>query len=112
MSQSNSHSSSPQSLVCWYKEVSKLHVSQLFKNIGNLKFFSFSLMGDKSKHNEQKVFVSCIMYWNLLTNLPDTCLLEIKDLLHCNGDTIAQAFTDIYVQFGLDLSKCFYMLFR
>ncbi|CAG8690630.1 36363_t:CDS:2 [Racocetra persica] len=39
---SNSHGSSPQSLVRWHKEVSKLHVSQLSKNMGNSEFFSFA----------------------------------------------------------------------
>ena len=52
------------------------------------------------------MFLICLMIWNSIKNIPDIILLETKELLRCNSDTITQALIETCADYNIDTKKC------
>jgi hypothetical protein len=98
---------SPQSIIRWNKEISEIHVNQIFNQDILSEFFTFGIMLDESTRGQHKIFVLCIIFWNSRINKPDFQVLEMKDLATCTGKSVAQAIYDIFDHFKIDSQQCF-----
>src|SRR5207248_1408318 len=87
-------------------EVSELHVKNVLQQDDQSKYFTFEIIADESGQGEKKVFLICVMFWNSTNNTPNIILLETKDLLRCNSDTITQALIDTCTNYNIDTKKC------
>lgn len=95
------------SIIRWNKEISKIHVNQIFDQNNLSEFFTFEVMLDESTWGEHKIFVLCIIFWNSKNNKPDFQVLEMKDLATCTGISVAQAIYDIFDHFKVNSEQYF-----
>ncbi|CAG8772554.1 13129_t:CDS:1, partial [Ambispora leptoticha] len=75
----------------WHHELSESYVRNIFQQANQSNYFTFGIMTNESGRGEKKILVECFMFWNSEKNMPNTVLLETKDLIRCNSDTISQA---------------------
>ncbi|PKK61653.1 hypothetical protein RhiirC2_816295 [Rhizophagus irregularis] len=97
---------SKQSIIRWNKEISEMHVNEIFNQSNTFKFYSFGIMADESTRGQQKIFVLCIIFWNNRTNTPDFRLLEMKNLDRCTGNSVAQAIYSTFEHFKIKFHQC------
>jgi len=90
----------------WHKEVSELHIKNIFQQNDQSNYFTLGIIADESGRGEKKVFLICLMIWNSIKNIPDIILLETKELLRCNSDTITQALIETCADYNIDTKKC------
>ncbi|CAG8847139.1 13825_t:CDS:1, partial [Racocetra persica] len=81
-------------LVGWHQDISDIHLIQQCSIVENSKWFTFGIMADESTRGDNKVFVICFMYWDLITNEPKVTLLELEDLAQCSGISVARTVID------------------
>ncbi|CAG8777466.1 10135_t:CDS:1, partial [Funneliformis caledonium] len=93
---------SSRSIIRWNKEISEIHVNQIFNQDILSEFFTFGIMLDESTRGQHKIFVLCVIFWNSRINKPDFQVLEMRDLATCTGKSIAQAIYDIFDHFKIN----------
>src|SRR2546423_1177195 len=93
---------STQTIIRWNKEISEMHVNEIFNQSDNSKFYTFGIMADESTRGQQKIFVLCMIFWNCKTNAPDFRLLEMKNLDYCTGKSVAQAIYSTFEHFKIN----------
>jgi hypothetical protein len=98
---------SSQSIIRWNKEISEIHVNQIFSQNTFSEYFTFGIMLDESTRGQHKIFVLCVIFWNSKNNKPDFQVLEMKDLATCTGKSVAQAICDIFNHFKINSQQCF-----
>ncbi|CAB4404966.1 unnamed protein product [Rhizophagus irregularis] len=98
---------SSNSIIRWNKEISEIHVNQIFNQNNLLEFFTFGIMLDESTRGQHKIFVLCVIFWNSKNNKPDFQVLEVKDLATCTGKSVAQAIYDVFNHFRINPQQCF-----
>ena len=95
----------------WHREVSELHVRNIFQQANQSKHFAFGIVADESGRGKKKILLECFMFWNSAKNMPDIVLLETKDIQHCNSNTISQALIGSCTKYNLNTAQCLIFLF-
>ncbi|RIB12802.1 hypothetical protein C2G38_1785321 [Gigaspora rosea] len=97
---------SRKTLIGWHKDVAAIYTINQCNIIEKGQFFAYGIMADESKRGNSKIFIICFSYWNSNTNCPCVTMLEMKDLSHCNGSTIASVVIETCINCKLDPKKC------
>ncbi|CAI2180845.1 11067_t:CDS:2 [Funneliformis geosporum] len=79
----------------WHREVSELHVRNIFQQANQSNKFAFGI-----------VLVECFMFWNSAKNMTDVILLETKNLQRCDSDTISQALIETCTKYNINTAQC------
>ncbi|CAB5390587.1 unnamed protein product [Rhizophagus irregularis] len=67
-------------------------------------------MADKSTQGEQKLLIICFSYWNFVKNRFIIIVVKMKDVLHCNADTVSTQALQIYNETSMDPKNCHFWL--
>ncbi|CAG8648164.1 8791_t:CDS:2 [Funneliformis mosseae] len=92
-----------QSVICWNKEISEMHVNEIFDQGNSSEFHAFGIMADESTRGQKNFFIICLIFCNYKNNAPDFQLIEMKNLDNCTGKSVAQA---IYNTFEINSHQC------
>ncbi|CAG8756672.1 5372_t:CDS:1, partial [Racocetra persica] len=74
------------------------------------RFFSYSIMADKSTRGEKKVLIICFSYWNNIKEKPIITVTKVTDITHCNAETILTTVYEMCKQKGIDLQMYHFWL--
>jgi len=68
--------------------VIKLTVIESLSNI-NLQFASYEIMINKSTKGDKKIFLVCLLHWNIVKEKPIFTILSMKDLDSCISSNVS-----------------------